>query len=384
MGRLPENLQPRLNPFTLHFRDAAMENDFQATYPRGMREVAQLGLCLAIFLFAVFGFVDASADPLVNRQQWLLRLLTVGFLGVVLTISGTDFFRRHMQDVMALVTVILTASLAVVASLQPMLLDSQYVGFIAIMLGTYTVLALQFSYVMAVMLLTLFLVGYLVVFCHLGDIWQHSHMLIYLSTTLFLVTVGSYTADKQRRFSYYIRCVLEEEREQSRRDALHDPLTGLANRRLLMETLDKSLRRDRRSGRYTVLMFLDLDGFKSVNDVYGHDVGDELLIGVAHRLQAAVREVDTIARLGGDEFIVLFEDVASRADVPLLANRLLEQFRKPLPAAGRLVSVAASIGVAVHPGDGSAPEQLLQAADRAMYAAKRRGGAGFVDQDNVA
>jgi diguanylate cyclase (GGDEF)-like protein/PAS domain S-box-containing protein len=151
--------------------------------------------------------------------------------------------------------------------------------------------------------------------------------------------------------------------------AVRDPLTGLANRSLLEERLHGVLSRDARTGQSTAVLFLDLDGFKAVNDRHGHATGDEVLRTVAQRLTSAVRPSDTVARLGGDEFVVLVEG-ASEPAVDSLVKRLEAAVRQPIASLDLRVGV--SIGVALsHRGD-SEPGGLLSAADRQMYAEKRR------------
>lgn len=151
--------------------------------------------------------------------------------------------------------------------------------------------------------------------------------------------------------------------------AVRDPLTGLANRALLEERLRGALSRDARSGGRTGLLFLDLDGFKAVNDQHGHAVGDAVLRTIGQRLSAGVRPSDTVARLGGDEFVVLVEGVGDEGLTPL-GRRLEHAVRQPIEA-GPTVSVGVSIGTATSTaGEGDAPG-LLAVADRAMYDVKR-------------
>ncbi|HXR43311.1 MAG TPA: sensor domain-containing diguanylate cyclase, partial [Pseudolysinimonas sp.] len=151
--------------------------------------------------------------------------------------------------------------------------------------------------------------------------------------------------------------------------ALHDALTGLPNRRLLMERLEQSLARPHRQGRLAVL-FVDLDDFKSFNDSFGHAAGDAVLVEVGRSLRSAARSDDTVARLGGDEFVVLCDDIAG-TDAEHLAQRLLEAVRRGKPASLPR-AVSASIGVAVAPS-GADASQVLSAADTAMYRAKLAG-----------
>jgi diguanylate cyclase (GGDEF)-like protein/PAS domain S-box-containing protein len=152
--------------------------------------------------------------------------------------------------------------------------------------------------------------------------------------------------------------------------AVRDPLTGLANRALLEERLRGSLARDARSGEATGVLFLDLDGFKEVNDRHGHAVGDAVLRAVADRLCAAVRPSDTAARLGGDEFVVLVEG-ASEAALETLVPRLVAAVTAPLTVHGAQVGVGVSVGVALSRAGADDPQGLLSRADERMYAAKR-------------
>lgn len=154
--------------------------------------------------------------------------------------------------------------------------------------------------------------------------------------------------------------------------ALHDNLTKLSNRVLLEDRLTQAIRTADREKRRFALMFMDLDGFKAVNDVYGHHVGDLLLIDVAQRIGARVRQQDTVARVGGDEFVVLAY-VDDPEDAGTLADALLDVVREPFMAGGHELRVSTSIGITIYPGDGGNQHDLLTNADAAMYHAKGLG-----------
>jgi len=166
---------------------------------------------------------------------------------------------------------------------------------------------------------------------------------------------------------------LRKKEQQLEHMAQHDPLTGLANRILLDDRLLGAVTRAKRSGRSTAVLVVDLDGFKEVNDAYGHAVGDQLLLAIAKRLTAAVREADTVARLGGDEFVVVVEDLNRREDAALIAEKLVSDVHRPVELAPAAVQISVSIGIACFPEDADTPEGLLQQADAAMYAAKSSG-----------
>jgi diguanylate cyclase (GGDEF)-like protein/PAS domain S-box-containing protein len=155
--------------------------------------------------------------------------------------------------------------------------------------------------------------------------------------------------------------------------ASHDRLTDLPNRAAFHENLGRALARARRRGGKVALLFLDLDGFKGVNDSLGHQVGDRVLVAVAERLKACLREADTAARLGGDEFAALLEDVSDASEAVAFAERFLAHARSPLDLPGHRLYTTASVGIAV--GSEEEPEELLRAADLTMYRAKDAGQA---------
>ncbi len=157
------------------------------------------------------------------------------------------------------------------------------------------------------------------------------------------------------------------------RQALHDPLTKLPNRLLLMDRAHQALTRLRRSNGPNALLFIDLDGFKAINDNLGHAVGDHLLISVAERLAEMLRDSDTVARLGGDEFVVLAEDLQSDAETLAVAERVLHALQEPFVVGSAEVSMLASVGVSVSHDCEANPEDLLREADVAMYQAKGSG-----------
>ena len=154
--------------------------------------------------------------------------------------------------------------------------------------------------------------------------------------------------------------------------AHHDPLTGLPNRLLFNDRLENAIELAGRNNQRCLLLFLDLDGFKLINDTLGHAVGDQLLSQVGERLRNVLRSSDTIARVGGDEFVVLAGSTNPDYAVQL-ANKILEQLRLPFAVAGQSISISGSLGIAVFPENGTDPQQLMRAADMAMYAAKAEG-----------
>jgi len=152
--------------------------------------------------------------------------------------------------------------------------------------------------------------------------------------------------------------------------AHHDPLTGLANRSLLMAQLDQAIEQAQRKESTLAVLYFDLNNFKDVNDTYGHDAGDQLLLVVAARLRSVARSGETVARLGGDEFVVVLEDINTTRQPAKVMRRLSEKLQEPTNILGTDIYPGASVGMAIFPQDGETAEDLLKTADFKMYLAK--------------
>ena len=194
-----------------------------------------------------------------------------------------------------------------------------------------------------------------------------------LGTALQSMTrqLSSMVAESQQRSEELAETVDELQETVS-----HDTLTGLASRGRFVELLDEQIERSRGRQAAFGVLFIDLDGFKAVNDTLGHDAGDELLCEVARRLASAVRGDDVVARLGGDEFTVLLHDAREMVALRLTAQRVVEMVRIPYLIDGEEVRIGASVGLARYPDHGASAEELLRASDQAMYEAKHAGGSG--------
>lgn len=155
--------------------------------------------------------------------------------------------------------------------------------------------------------------------------------------------------------------------------AYRDPLTGLPNRRSLMDRIKYALVRAKRYQRLVAVMFIDLDNLKGINDALGHYVGDEVIIATAQRIARCVRQDDTVARLGGDEFVVLLSEISDVGDAKSIAEKILAELAAPMNIVGQTITFSSSIGICLYPDDGMDPDILIALADSAMYKAKRSG-----------
>ena len=208
-----------------------------------------------------------------------------------------------------------------------------------------------------------------------GEIWNR-HRTGQIRRHDLTITAVLDSKEQIVNFVGLLRDVTERhtQQEEMRHLATHDQLTGLANRTLLMEALNRSLALAARQGRHVGLLFLDLDGFKPVNDHFGHGTGDCLLLAVANRLLSSIRKSDTLCRQGGDEFVLLVPEVEDLAQLVSLAEKLLLSLQEPYPDLPFGITIGASIGVACWPEHAEDADGLLDAADNAMYQAKHQGG----------
>ena len=218
---------------------------------------------------------------------------------------------------------------------------------------------------------------------HIGQQNKHEFLkILWLSliVTLFFVALSFMLSNYlARRFSLYESRInndfseLNTIKEQLQHQALHDVLTNLPNRVLLADRLSQSMVQSQRHDNLLAVVFLDLDGFKHVNDSYGHDLGDELLIIVSLRMKEVLREGDSLARIGGDEFVAVLTDLTTVEDCEPVLERLLLAASEPVNVGNVELKISASIGVTLYPQDNVSADQLMRHADQAMYTAKESG-----------
>lgn len=177
----------------------------------------------------------------------------------------------------------------------------------------------------------------------------------------------------QARFFWKVATRLKVTNEQVLYLAHHDPLTELPNRILFNDRINQAIAKANREKELIAVLYLDLDGFKLVNDTLGHDIGDALLQEAAKRIVACVRNSDTVARMGGDEFTVILCNVKTPENIDRVAKKIVESISYPFDLNGQTCSVSVSIGISLYPKNGSTPAQLMKTADAAMYQAKQSG-----------
>jgi len=206
------------------------------------------------------------------------------------------------------------------------------------------------------------------------------------SEKLAVVTAGLENQARDRELLDHQFAAAQEQEEAARRASLYDLLTGLPNRALFDDRLSHGLAQAMRHGWGLAVMFIDLNGFKRINDSYGHDVGDRVLQAVGRRLRQYTRSDDTVSRYGGDEFLYLLMEIKDEVHVALVAEKIAEVIRRPWDDADRelkgIPRIDATLGIAVFPSDASTSSTLIKAADAALYEAKRTGiGYAFANRD---
>jgi diguanylate cyclase (GGDEF)-like protein/PAS domain S-box-containing protein len=207
-----------------------------------------------------------------------------------------------------------------------------------------------------------------------GEIWNRRKSGEVYAEMLSIVAVK----DERQRLLHYVGAftdisVLKEHEAELDHIAHYDMLTAVPNRRLLSDRLNQAIARARRVGKRLAVCYLDLDGFKPINDQFGHEGGDLMLVEIARRLESVLRTDDTVARLGGDEFVLLWNSISDEADCVQALDRVLAQISEPMILEGEPVTVSASIGVTLYPDDDVDADSLLRHADHAMYSAKQLG-----------
>ncbi len=362
-----------LNPWTLHYLDRNLEQEYSAgNAPRlGATLIPLLFLVIPFLILVVLLEMTGIIKSLVSWPSAAGLATALVLLAVIVTRAP-----RFVEAGLIVTLVVATAIPLVHISSDADLTLFMPGLCIVILLSNFVGLKFLHGVITSVLLLALVVMTLASADVRLALL---ADAMLFLIPGLLVASVAGYSSDKQKRELFAHLKQIDAERSANEQMALHDPLTGLPNRNLLRERMEQSVARARRShGRFAVL-FIDLDDFKSVNDSYGHAVGDRVLKDIADNLLEQVRSEDTVARLGGDEFVVLSEHVQDTASAQIAADRISTAVSKPIVIrTGKRadtihINVTGSIGISLCPNDGDTLEQLINRADEAMYSAKRGG-----------
>jgi diguanylate cyclase (GGDEF)-like protein len=372
------NMPERMHPLTLVFRDPEVERAF-ATHSLGrLRVQGRVAILVGTLVYLLYGLLDQWLVPPGSQATvWAIRIGALSIAWAVFALSFHPAFARAGQFLLALTG--LAASGGLIAILWQLPVEASayfYPGLVLATFYTYNFIGTRFVYALAVDIVVL--VAYNLCF---GVFRGYPPELLVIHN-FFIVSANlmgggaGYLAEYHKRKLYLREAELEHERQHHLDRALHDGLTGLPNRELLEDRIAQLVVRGRRDRSCHGALFVDLDGFKQINDTLGHDHGDSVLCAVARRLSSVVRQTDTVARIGGDEFFIIAHDIGSQADAAYLADKILDALAEPLPGLPGRQRLGASIGICLFSGAALAdsnPAAIVSAADGAMYQAKAAG-----------
>ena len=349
---------------------------------------AREGCIVALVLFTSFGVLDIWAASSALTEVWSLRaFVVVLLLGLLWSTWFPLFLKRYVPLVISIYLGmgLATVGMIYVSGMNDLARHHYYIVIILEIMALYTwsFLSLYLTAATGMLLVAL----YLSMAIGLHQMNNALEWPVLLSNCFFLVSaniIGIYSNIKRNRFileSFLLQQTLHNklqhtEGAKKESDFLsdHDPLTGLPNRKRFMRELKDAVNSAKEMQTKVALLFIDLDGFKLINDTLGHAVGDVVLKVIAQRLSGAVRDEDILARLGGDEFVVVLESGAfHQEEAETVAKTILESFEKPIRQPDIECALSASIGIAFYPDHAADADELLIAADHQMYAAKRKG-----------
>ncbi len=369
-----------LDPITLVFVNAEVEQEYLLRETPRILPYIRPGLVIIILVVGLFGLLDSLVFPEIQTTAWQIRLYLALSIIAVLALTYTPYVSTFLQlSLFVLMLLFGFSNIALILATPDA--EPYLVGLILIMMYGYFA-GLRFIY--AFLASTIVVLSYVVLIA-VSQWHSELNYLIHLPLLFaaFLISAfAGYTSERQRRLLFAQTQSIGEARELHELLALHDPLTKLPNRNLLEERMEQSLARAKRQNNQFSVMFVDLDDFKSVNDNYGHMIGDRVLTAIADRLKEHVRTEDTVARIGGDEFVVLSDHIENEQDVRIAATRILAEIANPIVLKLResdsvTINITGSLGISLCPRDGTSLQQLVERADDAMYSVKKSGKGSY-------
>ncbi len=376
----------KMHSLSLSFHDPEAERAFLRHLLPRLRQQGRAAIIVGVVVYFLYGALDHLFVPgNLLGLIWEIRLEALVLPAAVLVLTFTRWFEQANQWPLALVG--LSSGLGLIAMLWYLPLESSAYYYPGLLLATfYTYILLGCRFIQALVVNLLVLALYNLLFGHL----RPTPEAVLLSQNFFIISanliggVAGYLTEFNRRQLYLREVQIDDERRRHLERSLHDRLTGLPNRDLLDDRIRQALAMARRDAARHAGFFVDLDGFKHVNDCFGHDHGDIVLREVARRLAGAMRETDTISRLGGDEFFMLVQDIGSCDSAAHLAGKLIALVEEPIPGIPGEHRLSASIGICLFPGIGvRTPDAIIRAADLAMYQAKAAGKRGYCFAEGV-
>jgi diguanylate cyclase len=370
----------KLHPVTLTFKDVGLEQLFiSKAFARTLVQ-GRIGIVLGSCLYLLFGLLDRWSIPEAHLLKvWTIRCLALCVPLCIFALTFRPIFRKASHLMLATLGLAANAGFLLIFPLIPLeQLGLFYPSIALTTIAAYCLVGTRFIYALVAELAVLVLYNILFLNIH-GPIASTllTHDFFLLSANA-IGGVAGYLQELQNRRLFLREQELEQERQKHLNRSLHDSLTGLPNRELLFDRLAQALSESTREQSMHACFFIDLDGFKKINDQHGHELGDRVLRAAAAQLSLAVRDADTVARLGGDEFIVLCKGMASRQAAQAQAKRLVEHIENCHATGLARGAISASIGICLAPYAGVSVSDWIGRADKAMYQAKQAGRGNYV------
>ncbi|MDX1296579.1 MAG: diguanylate cyclase, partial [Sulfurimonadaceae bacterium] len=369
-----------IHPITLTFVNPVLEETFRRATLLRIRQQGQIAIIVGTLIYLIAGWMDQwFVSPQSVTEVWRTRLTVLTVPAVVFLLSMTRFFERVSN--VSLASVGLAAGFGLIGIQMELTVENASFYYPMMVLATfYTYNFIGTRFIFALFVDLFLLLSYNLVFGIYMDYPLPvliAHDIVIISANLIGGASG-YLVERQRRMLYIREHQLDEKQKLHLHRALHDPLTGLPNRDLLHDRLEHAMVGAVRNQELHCGYFIDLDGFKNVNDTLGHDAGDRLLKYISYQMVASVREFDTVARISGDEFFVLAMNIGDRHSAEQLAGKLLENISRPVPGIPEKFRGSASIGLCMFPYEGMSASGIIRNADEAMYKVKCSGKGDYL------
>ncbi|HEY8118025.1 MAG TPA: GGDEF domain-containing protein [Methylophilaceae bacterium] len=364
-----------LDPWALSFKNKRLEFLYLRYALPNLSRQARIALLVGAMMYGLYGVIDSLLIPAeAMGPVWFILALVIITALAVFALTFHKRFARINQFTLASTGFLGGLGLLGKMWLLPDISISYfYAGLILIIFWCHCFSGLRFIHATWVSLSLLLLFNCMFLWLRQLPLLAMACFDFFIVSANIVGAFASHTSETQSRALFLREQELDRERHLQQERALHDRLTGLPNRELLIDRIEQAINYSERNDQLCAGFFLDLDNFKPINDTYGHAVGDLVLQEVAVRLKRITRETDTLSRLGGDEFFLLARDIKSEEDAKSLANKLAEQLNTPfgLQDLPFITKISVSIGICLLPYRDATAVDVIRRADQAMYIAKQ-------------
>jgi diguanylate cyclase (GGDEF)-like protein len=369
-----------IQPATLEFGSRQFELEYRNYSYAALKRQARVALVLGLSLWIFYSALDSLFVPSSQMEAiWEIRSIISVAIILVFVSTFHSIFRHFNQQLLTLLAVMGATGVLTKMLLLPGFAVSHYFpGLILVIFWSHCFSGMRFVYASFASIVILCAFNLIFMVFQPMQIVELASNNFYIVASIALAVCASYVWERQSRILFLHVQNLDTERNLQLSRALHDSLTGLPNRELLDDRLEQAIRQASRDEFACAGLFIDLDGFKEINDTHGHSVGDQFLKEVAARFKDIMREADTLSRIGGDEFFVLARNITTVEAASVLADKLLSQLERSFILDNKITisGITASIGICIFPYKYCTPVDVVRRADKAMYEIKRGDKAG--------